>query len=283
MLSPRSPASRVEEPLRGFLRWAGSKRLLVPQILPVVPSTFNRYFEPFFGSGALFFSLRPPSAQLSDTCQPLVATYLAVKNDVQQVLSHLSGLRPSKRRFLEWRRMSASDPFFDAARFIYLNKVCWNGLYRVNLAGEFNVPYGRPKTWNIIDPKLLKDCAAALRKRAVSLRHSDFRKALQGVKAGDLVYLDPPYVTMHNNNGFVEYNEKLFSWADQRDLASLAVRLADRGAQVIVSNADHDSVIDLYPGFHRSVITRASTLANDVSKRRSVSEVLLSTRKPPRI
>jgi DNA adenine methylase len=170
-----------------------------------------------------------------------------------------------------------------AAEFIYLNKTCWNGLYRVNSRGEFNVPYGAPKSDGILDASNLRACSRALQTEGVSLSAADFEEALDGVEERDLVFLDPPYVTHHNDNGFIDYNEKLFSWQDQIRLANLAVHLSNQGAHVIVTNAYHRDVLDLYDGFRKRPIERLSTLASDASKRGQVKEAVIwrTTRSRP--
>jgi DNA adenine methylase len=144
----------------------------------------------------------------------------------------------------------------------------------VNSEGRFNVPFGRPKTLNIVEPENLRACSSVLRGRDVRLAVRDFADALEGVQRGDLVYLDPPYVTRHNNNGFIDYNEKLFSWSDQERLARVAKKLVCRGAHVLVSNADHDDVIALFSDFQHVAFSRSSTLASDSTKRGKVQEAL---------
>jgi DNA adenine methylase len=178
------------------------------------------------------------------------------------------------------REARSEERFQRAAQFIFLNKCCWNGLYRVNSAGKFNVPYGRPRSDAIVDPANLVACSQALGHLGVELRVSDFAEALAEAEPGDLVYLDPPYVTGHNNNGFVDYNEVLFRWTDQVRLAEVARELAHVGVHVIVSNADHDAVLDLYRGFRKHVVERVSTLASNSTRRGRVSEVVLVA--PPR-
>jgi DNA adenine methylase len=167
-----------------------------------------------------------------------------------------------------------------AAEFIYLNRGCFNGLYRVNSHGDFNVPYGRPRTANIIDFKNLRACSTALLADKVRVRKSDFERVIVNAKAGDLVYFDPPYVTGHNNNGFLDYNEKLFSWSDQQRLARVAKDLKSRKVNVIVSNANHDGVIGLFRGFKWKRISRNSTLASESEHRGPVSEVVLYSTDP---
>lgn len=259
-----------------FLRWAGAKRAMVPNLLRAVPAEYNRYVEPFLGSGALFFALEPKRAVLNDSLAPLVETYLAVRDDPAAVHAHVSEWRVDKESYYEVRSQSPKDRAARAARFIYLNKTCWNGLYRVNLRGEFNVPFGRPKSSNIVSQQTLEACSAAL-KRCESVGTGDFEQVLADCTPGDLVFLDPPYVTGHNNNGFIEYNEKLFTWNDQCRLAREVRRLRNLGAHVIVTNADHDAIRELYDGFELTSLTRHSTLAGDSSHRRKVSELVITS------
>jgi DNA adenine methylase len=258
---------------RPFLRWAGSKRALLPSIVETMPIRFATYREPFLGGGSLFFLLQPRSAVLSDSCADLIETFRAVRDNASAVLRYLAPLDLSRETFYSVRADRSSGRFKRAAEFIYLNKACWNGLYRVNARGEFNVPYGAPKTANVIDHANLLACAGAL--ASVSLIEcADFEATLADARPGDLVFLDPPYVTKHNNNGFVDYNQRLFSWEDQERLAREARRLADIGAHVIVTNAMHDDVLDLYDGFARRTVRRTSTLASAKHARGRVEEAL---------
>lgn len=260
---------------RPFLRWAGSKRALLPHIVEALPSSYGVYHEPFLGSGSLFFLLRPHRASLSDSCTDLIQTFDAVRDNAEAVLRYLRPLKPDREVFYAIRSKRSTARFKGAAEFIYLNKTCWNGLYRVNSRGEFNVPYGLPKTDHVVDEANLRACSVALAHEEVRLQSGDFEAVLTEVERGDLVFLDPPYVTRHNNNGFIDYNEQLFSWADQVRLARCAHELADRGAHVLVANAFHNDVIDLYKGFNLLPISRASTLASNAAKRSRVTEALL--------
>jgi DNA adenine methylase len=260
---------------RAFLKWAGSKRFLLSHIAPHLPIEWNTYREPFLGSGAMFFLLRPKRANLSDKSQELIETFTAVRDNPAAVTRYLTALDSSRDTYYHVRSNRSRGRFKRAAEFIYLNKTCWNGLYRVNAAGEFNVPYGWPKGPNKVDTQNLHDCAVALSSEDVSLTVSDFEDNLGQAESGDLVYLDPPYVTGHNNNGFVDYNEVLFSWADQIRLAEIARELVHRGVFVVVSNANHDAVLNLYPEFRAVPISRTSTLAANPMKRGRVSEVLM--------
>lgn len=260
-----------------FLRWAGAKRAHLDAILQDVPSTYGRYFEPFLGSGALFYRLAPTSAVLGDLIHPLIDTYKAVRDGPAAIHRELEGWPVDKDSYYAVRSLSPTSRFTRAAQFIYLNKTGWNGLYRVNSSGQYNVPYGRPKSDNIVSLERLRLCSAALRGN-VSLLSTDFEETVSSCGKGDLVFFDPPYVTGHKNNGFVDYNEKLFSWHDQQRLATLAEALASKGAHVVVTNADHDSIRDLYDGFQIRQFARHSTLAGSSEHRRQVTELVISTR-----
>jgi DNA adenine methylase len=223
----------------------------------------------------LFFLLRPERAVLGDTCGELVETFEAVRDNSAAVLRYIHPLKPKRRVFYEIRNRRSRGRFQRAAEFIYLNKTCWNGLYRVNSSGEFNVPYGKPESDGIVDDDNLRACANLLGQPGVQIRTSDFGAIVAEAEYHDLVYLDPPYVTSHSNNGFIDYNEKLFAWQDQQRLAQAAIELDRRGAHVIVTNAHNADVIHLYKGFDLVTVERRSTLAGDVAARRAVREVII--------
>jgi DNA adenine methylase len=269
-------AGRLSALPRPFLRWVGSKQALLPRLSAALPTEFGRYFEPFLGAGALFFHLKPTKALLSDASGDLIETWSAVRDDVATIAAHLRPLKPDKDLFYRIRDKRSDDKAIRAAEFLYLNKTCWNGLYRVNSQGKFNVPYGKPRSDFIFDEKNLRECSRVLSPPGVAIKNLDFVEAIREAVAGDLVYLDPPYVTKHNNNGFRDWNEKLFSWADQIRLAEEAAALKDRSVKVIVSNADHRDVIDLYPGFKKLYFHRSSTLSSNAAFRGSVGEVIMT-------
>ena len=261
---------------RPFLRWAGSKQALLPKLIEVIPPEFGTYYEPFLGSGALFFHLQPKAAVLSDASSELINTWTAIRDNIDDVLKYLGPLKPNKDLFYRIRENRSSDDVIRAGEFIYLNKTCWNGLYRVNGSGKFNVPYGAPKTEFIFDEINLKACSAALGGATISLQTGDFAESVEGAGEGDFVYFDPPYVTTHNNNGFRDWNEKLFRWEDQVRLAEKAAKLKARGVKIVVSNANHKDVVSLYPDFEKIEFQRSSTLSSSAKFRGAVGEVLLT-------
>jgi DNA adenine methylase len=262
-----------------FVKWAGGKRLMLPSLLPHIPQPAQggTYFEPFVGGGAVFFGMQPESAVLSDVATDLIETYQAVKDDVEGVIERLRRMRRDKQEYYRIRASRPRHPSQKAARFIYLNKTCFNGLYRVNREGHFNVPFGDH------GPNLLVCNRAQLRAAARALENAtmrccDFETVLQDARAGDVVYCDPPYTTAHSNNGFIEYNAHVFSWDDQRRLARLGKELVSAGVIVVVSNAYHSSLHDLYVrrfGFKSTLISRWSTMAGNRSFRFPTKEMVL--------
>lgn len=258
-----------------FLKWAGGKRWLWRQHREIFQVDYAKYFEPFLGGGAIFLGLQPHSAVLSDSNEDLVNVYLQLRDHWQAVRNRLKVHHENHCRdyYYEVRSTVAGDALTRAARFLYLNRTCWNGLYRVNLAGEFNVPMGT-KSDVFVESE---DFAAVSRilKRATIMK-SDFSDAMKLVGERDLVYVDPPYTVNHNSNGFLKYNEKIFSWADQERLAESVRSAADRGARIIVSQANHESIRELYAGLGEiGVVRRASVLAADSSKRGQTTELLI--------
>jgi DNA adenine methylase len=257
------------EPL---LKWPGGKRLLIDQLRKRLPSTWNQYFEPFVGGGALFFALQPTAATLSDLNPNLIETYLAVRNCPQKVIAALKQLRNGKREYYRVRNSIPSTPIDRAARFIYLCTLAFNGIHRCNLKGEFNVPYGFKKHLAVCDEDRIRNASTLLQN--ASLCSSDFEDVISKARAKDLIYFDPPYTVAHNNNGFIKYNAPIFSWADQIRLAEVAKRARDKGCSVLVSNADHDTVRELYPDFSVATITRHSIIASQRKFRRPITECL---------
>jgi DNA adenine methylase len=220
--------------------------------------------------------LAPRVATIGDSSPELIEVVESVRDEPGAVLAYLDGLDVSRETFNQIKGTLPTDRSLRAGRFIYLNRTAWNGLYRVNSRGVFNVPYGLPKSPRLIDAGNLLACSRALATAIV--RCGDFEHTFSSATIGDLVYLDPPYVTGHSGNGFVDYNENLFSWTDQVRLAAAAERAVSRGATVIVTNADHQAVTDLYRSFDKHVVKRYSTLAADKTRRTPVTEAIFVSR-----
>jgi DNA adenine methylase len=260
-----------------FLKWAGGKRWLIPRLVPELPN-FRKYFEPFLGSGALFFALEPKCAILSDTNRELINCYRRVKYDCRQIVKILKNLQINQTTYYRIRDdlYCKADKIKRAAYFIYLNQMCWNGLYRVNASGKFNVPVGIiNKNKTIFNEERLLS-ASRLLKRA-KIKCCDFEDALSEVRTKDLVYFDPPYITTHLNNGFIEYNSKLFHPSDELRLANKSYRLAMKGTYVMVSNAAHPIIKQQYDGpFYKLELNRSSCIAADATKRKPFRELIVT-------
>lgn len=243
------------------------------KIMPELPADFKNYYEPFLGAGTFFFAARPKRAFLSDSNEELILTYEQLKNNCDAVIDWLKKFKNTKTAYYEIRDDKPISSAKAAARFIFLNKTCWNGLYRVNRKGEFNVPYGNKKKTEIYVEENLKAVAKAL--LSAELRSCDFQVLLKNCKEKDFIYLDPPYTVAHERNGFLMYNSKIFSWEDQVRLAKIVEDLHVRGCYVALSNAYHSSIRSLYKTFETVKFTRASVISGEIYGRRRVHELFL--------
>lgn len=273
----RAAATSIDDQscISPFLKWAGGKRWLATRIVQLVGPLQGKYIEPFLGSGAVFFSLMPRAAILSDKNSELINAYLAIKSDYEKVVSLLEEhqKKHSQEYFYKMRDYKPRCEYRAAARFIYLNRTCWNGLYRVNLDGRFNVPIGTKSSvlmesdnWSTIS-KLLKSATVTC---------ADFEESIDQATEGDVVFADPPYTVKHNLNGFIKYNDALFAWSDQIRLRNALIRARERGAKVIVTNAHHQSVRELYEDhFVLESVTRTSVLAGSPKHRGKYDELLI--------
>lgn len=269
--------SRNNKTLTPFLKWAGGKRWLVSDYSDFFPENYNRYIEPFLGSGAVFFHLQPKKAILSDTNIELIQTYQAIKDNWKLVRRYLQDHHKlhTKKYYYNIRATKFRSPYKCAAQFIYLNRTCWNGLYRVNLKGEFNVPIGTKQNV-LFSTDDFKSISYMLRNK--KLLSSDFEIVIDSARDGDFVFVDPPYTVTHNYNGFIKYNEKLFSKDDQVRLRDCLVSAVNRGAKIISTNADHQYIRGLYKeSFDFRSVYRKSVIASDSKKRGNFKELIISS------
>lgn len=269
-----------EQPVaRPILRWAGGKTWLVQQYPELFEVPHAKYIEPFLGGAALFVHVNPPISHISDTNRELIECYRQVGENPSAVWDQYSDLVDghSPESYARARRATPVEASTRAARLIYLNRSCFNGIYRVNRAGEFNVPLGSPR-FRGLSEATLKSFARRIQK--AHLTCNDFQATTSRATEGDLLVLDPPYTVLHNRNGFVRYNERIFSWVDQKRLADEARSAARRGVKVIETNAAHPSVISLYPEelFHIQHIVRRSSVAASSHFRGEFGEVLIASR-----
>ena len=263
--------------VKPFLRWAGGKNWLVNQLAELVNvDTFDSYYEPFLGGGSVFFELHPKgNAFLSDTNEDLISTYQAVKSSPNEVWAILSTYQNTESEYYSIRALEPLDPIERAARFIYLNHTSFNGLYRVNRTGKYNVPYGRRK--NIPYNKLgIIACSERLQNAVLTV--GDFADVLQNVKKGDFVYLDPPYVVAKDVNGFIQYNKHLFSLEDQKRLSTSIDRIREAGAFYVLSNAKHETIKEIFQKAGDSIIVlnRTSLIGGKKAYRGKTEEYLFT-------
>lgn len=261
-----------------FLRWTGGKNWLVPELVKIVSKIdFNDYHEPFLGGGSIYFSLEIKNkAYLSDYNSDLINAYIQVRDNPSSVLNHLKDFPQTKDFYYELRDIDCKSDVKDAAKFIYLNKTSFNGIYRVNMSGKFNVPYGKKSFDLTLLEDLIFSCSTQLQN--ANLESLDFKEALKKVQKNDLVFLDPPYTISHNNNGFIKYNEKLFSIIDQFRLSEIIKELRERGAYYILSNAHHPDVRKIYDKFDDKVLSlnRKSLIAAKSSARDMYKEYIFT-------
>lgn len=260
-----------------FLKWVGGKRQLVDAIRTQMPSDHGRYFEPFIGGGALFFALHPPLAVISDSNERLVRTYRAIRDDVESVIGVLETY-PYDRAFYQRMRELDVDRCAEiqvAAWFLYVNRAGFNGLYRVNKAGRFNVPFGKYTNPTICDAGNLRACSLAL--RGVDIRHADFEEVVASANTGDFVYFDPPYVPLNATSSFTAYQAGGFGPDHQRRLRDCAESLIKRGVAVVLSNSSADTVRELYsgPAFELREVSAVRAINSRADRRGAIKELLI--------
>lgn len=277
---------------RPFIKWAGGKTQLLPELLPRVPATFRRYHEPFIGSAALFFQLQAlgrlrHGATLSDWNPALIEVYRVVRDEVEALIAalHEHAAHASDREYFYtvrgWDRAAdwAQQPaVVRAARMIFLNKTCFNGLHRVNRRGYFNVPFGSYANPTICDAPNLRAASHAL--AGIELLVGDFSEVLQRVGPGDLVYFDPPYLPLSSTSSFTAYTSDAFDVAQHQRLAGVFAALAEHGCTLVLSNSATPLVHELYARFHVDEVGARRAINRDASKRGSIREVIVTNHRP---
>jgi DNA adenine methylase len=270
----------VQQPIssRPFLKWAGGKNKLIQQYIPYFPKEFKTYYEPFLGGAAVFFYLNPASATLTDINAELINAYRCVRDNVEELIEILEvhQLRHCKDYYYNVRQCKGVTNVEKAARLIYLNKTCFNGLYRENSKGEFNVPIGKYKNPKICNPVLLRSVSAALQNAQINVR--PFEDILNYVNSSDdFVYFDPPYHPLSPTSNFTAYSRYSFSQDDQIRLKQVFAELAERGVKVMLSNSDCKFIRTLYSDFNINSILAARLINSDIMKRGKISEVLITS------
>jgi DNA adenine methylase len=272
--------------LSPFIKWAGGKTSLLTQLLPHVPLHLSHYYEPFLGGGALFLGICNRTtgftAHLSDTNEQLISAYQVIKESPEELIRLLSILQmgydsasDKSAYFYRKREWRPNDPIESAARLVFLNKTCYNGLYRVNSKGEFNVPFGRYKNPRILNSYTIKALSHVLENAKARLSSIDYRDAVAECKKSDFVYLDPPYQPPSKTSNFTDYTSSGFSETNQEELAEEFGKLVDRGCVVLLSNSDTALTRHLYRDFEMRKVTVNRPINSVGAGRRGYKELIV--------
>lgn len=272
--------------LAPVVKWVGGKRQLINAILNSMPKTYNTYFEPFMGGGAVFFTIKPSKAYINDVNKDLYAIYSCLfdqtllQNMIKELAIHQK--KHNEIYYYTIRKMDRKNGFSNlptykiAARAIYLNKAGYNGLYRVNSKGEFNVPSGHYDKVNLVRNELYNNINNYFVENEIYLTSTDFEKAVIEAKKDDFVYLDPPYDTLEPKNSFVAYDKKKFSRDDQKRVFNLFCNLNKRGVKVMMSNHETKFILDLYKGFNIKIVQANRMVNSKGNERGKVNEVIVT-------
>ncbi len=286
LFESRNTRAYQQHPLvQPFLKWAGGKRQLISAIKEFIPQNYTHYYEPFVGAGAVLFALQPQKGILNDTNPELINCYQVIKDAPEELLDRCQAHKQnnSKAYFYGLRQQDRQASFQDwsaidrAARMIYLNKTCFNGLFRVNSQGQFNVPYGDYANPVIADPSVIRAVSAYLNRCSVRICEGDFAKAVSTARQGAFVYFDPPYHPISQTSSFTGYSMNGFGAVEQERLKRLCDHLSDRGCQVLVSNSNAALIRELYSDSRYEMVKIQATRAINAvgSKRGKIHELLI--------
>lgn len=266
-----------------LLKWVGGKRQLLPEILPLIPESIGTYVEPFVGGGAVLFEMQPKKATINDMNYELMNVYQVIKSQPEELILELTehSLKNNSEYFYQIRALdreenfSSMDPIKKAARIIYLNKTCFNGLYRVNSSGYFNTPYGKYKNPNIINANTIRAISYYLNKNKVKLLNTDYKEALKRLRTDSFVYFDPPYVPISTSSSFTSYTEGGFTLDHQKELKLECDKLNRRGIKFLLSNSDNEFIRELYKDYTIKTVRAKRAINSNALKRGEINEVLI--------
>ena len=264
------------------LKWVGGKRQLLDVLTPLLPDKITTYCEPFVGGGALFFDLQPKTAYVNDINDELIRVYTVIKNDVEALITALQGFKNEAEYFYsvrDWDRDKNKYTSFSdvqkAARILYLNKTCYNGLFRVNNAGEFNSPFGNYRNPNIVNAPTLRAVSSYLNTATVHLSSRDYTNVLKTLPKGTFVYLDPPYDPVSDTANFTGYSRGGFSQMDQIVLRAACDELHAKGIKFMLSNSATDFIKEQYAAYNITIVQAKRAINSDSTKRGEVDEVVV--------
>lgn len=262
--------------IKPFLRWAGGKSWLIDYFNDLIKNiNINHYHEPFLGGAAIFFSIETKKrSYLSDLNEELINTYITVRDTPEDVIEAINEYGNGEEEYYRIRNLELDDNIGKAARFIYLNQTSYNGIYRVSRDGKYNVPYGQRDDWTLDAEKLR---IASRKLKNTNIKYGDFLCNKRNIQAGDLIFLDPPYTVSHNNNGFIEYNQKIFALDDQRRLSNFIDYIKRKDAYYILTNAAHRTIADIFEkGDRRIALDRQSLIGGKNAKREKIKEYIFT-------
>jgi len=264
------------------VKWVGGKRQIIEQIVKYVPEHISTYYEPFLGGGAVLFKLQPKKAVVNDINSELINLYEVIKYSVDELIDDLNKHINDKAYFYSIREMDRNpeqyrllSPVERASRIIFLNKTCYNGLFRVNKAGEFNSPFGNYSNPNIVNEATLRAVSSYFNKARITFTCQDFESALKGARKGAFVYLDPPYDPLSNTASFTGYDKGGFDRNEQIRLKNVCDRLSQRGVRFLLSNSATDFIKDLYKDYKLVVVKAKRAINSNADKRGEIDEVLV--------
>ena len=269
--------------LSPILKWVGGKRQLLSEIIPLIDESCDNYVEPFIGGGAVLFRLQPKKAIINDYNTELINVYRTVRDDLDALVALLKEHEKynSSDYYYEVRALDRT-PDFDkmsnsekAARIIYLNKTCYNGLYRVNSLGQFNSPYGKYKNPNIVNEVVLRAISKYLNRNEISIRSGDYKDVLNDIEKNSFVYLDPPYMPISSSSSFTGYTEGGFGYDKQVELKEECDKLNSKGVHFLQSNSDCEEIRELYKAYRIKVVKAKRAINSDAKKRGQINEVLI--------
>ncbi len=267
-----------------MLKWVGGKRQLLSEIVPMIDSKCSTYVEPFVGGGAVLFNMQPKKAIINDYNQELINVYKTVRDNLDDLLVELKvhEEKNSVDYYYEIRALDREDSFKKmsdvekAARIIYLNKTCYNGLYRVNSSGQFNSPYGRYKNPNIVNETVLRAIRKYFNSNEIEILNGDYREALKNLEKASFVYLDPPYMPISSSSSFTGYTEGGFGYNGQVELKKECDKLTEQGIRFLQSNSDCEEIRELYKGYKIKTVKAKRNINSVAKKRGEINEVLIS-------
>lgn len=264
-----------------FLKWVGGKRQLMPAIKELIPKKYTNYYEPFIGGGAVLFELQPKKAVINDFNEELINVYQTIKENPEELILDLKTHKNESDYFYDLRALDREDNFENlsnikkASRVIYLNKTCYNGLYRVNNSGEFNSPFGRYKNPNIVNETTIRAVSKYLNTNKITILNRDFEEALNGIKKGSFVYFDPPYHPVSASSNFTGYVQGGFDMYEQVRLRDLCNKLNEKGVNFLLSNSATQFIEDLYKDYKISYVKANRSINSNAKKRGEIDEVLI--------